>query len=119
MTKEEFVKKMIREERLAFLYENGTIDLVMIFSLCDDEKNYRWMRSCMDFEYRPHNRKGKVLIIDGLVCNKLTFEKINRLKELVFSKYPQIERVLWRNRKNQNKIVSLTRRIFHEVQYSG
>lgn len=103
-----YVCEMLREKRVVSITENGKIKAMIFFSLCDDEKEHLWN---LEYEFRPHNPKGKILIIEAMAGKSFSFSLLKKLKEIFYTKFPQIEKTMWRRDNYLGaKVYTLTRR---------
>lgn len=115
MSYKDYPYKMLRDGRVVSIVEDGKVVAIVFFSLCNDETVHLWN---WDYEYHPHNPQGKILVLDGLVCKNFTFSIVKKMKEVFYSKFPQIEKTMWRRDvRNENKVYTLRRH--HEIQYSN
>jgi hypothetical protein len=114
MNYETYVLRMMNDGRVASITNDGKIVAMVFFSLCNDETQHLWN---WDYEYHPHNPKGKILVLEGLVCKNFTFEIVKKMKEVFYSRFPQIEKTVWRRDKRATKKCTLRRR--YEFQYSN
>jgi len=105
--------KMMKDGRAISIAENGKIVAIVFFSLCNDETQHLWN---FEYEYHPHNPSGRILVLEGLVCKNLTYSIIKKMKEAFYSKFPQIEKTVWRRDKRATKVTTLRR--YHEFQHS-
>ena len=97
---------MIKDGRVVSIAENGKIVAIVFFSLCNDETRHLWN---FEYEYHPHNPEGKILVLEGLICKNLTFNIVKKMKEAFYSKFPQIEKTVWRRDKRETKVSTLRR----------
>lgn len=107
--------KMIRDKRVVSIAEGGKVVAIVFFSLCNDETQHLWN---WDYEYHPHNPEGKILVLEGLVCKDFNFRIVKKMREVFYSKFPQIEKTVWRRDNRSDKKVTLTRRNY-EIQHSN
>ena len=110
---QEYVAKMLRDGRIATIFEDGKFSSLVFFSLCDNENEHLWN---LEYEYKPHNPNGRVLVLDGLVSPNFNFRVVKKMKEVFYGRFPQIEKTVWRRQNYLDaKVYTLTRRNYHEV----
>jgi hypothetical protein len=106
--------QMMKDGRVVSILENGKMVALVFFSLCDDETEHLWN---WDYKYHPHNPNGKILVLEGLVCERFTFSIVKKMKEVFYEKFPQIEKTVWRRDNRSNRKITYRRQ--HEFHHSN
>ena len=104
---------MIENNRYVILEENGKTIGMLSFSLCDNPEPYL---NNLEHKYIEHNINGKILVLENFVGVRFGYKTIGLLEEFFYSKFPQIEKTMWRRCKlPKDKIFTYNRRYAYAI----
>ena len=105
----EYGKKMLENDRAIVILKDGRVNAMAFFSMCDDPKPYLDNIDCV---FIPHDPKGKIVVVENMVCLKFTKALLSSLEQAFVDKFPQVEKAMWRrNAEPEDRILTYNRRI--------